>query len=139
LTDAALSPQHDGRHQLQGSVELVEALGSEKLVHFTIDASRLHATDTHLSIEEDLEPSAGEIGEQVTAVGVAKVPPAIKSTPTQSPRSTWRSRAPAAVRRRQRICPPDAVTRRLRQKRTAPPPRSAMQGCSRAVGGPIVR
>ncbi len=64
----------DGR-RLQGEVDLVEALGAEKLVHFRIDASRLQAGDARLSTEEDMELSSGEIGEEATTAGVARVPP----------------------------------------------------------------
>ncbi len=83
LTDAALSrerpgPPGEGRggqDLLQGDVDLVEALGAEKLVHFHIDASRLSATDARLSTEEDLDLTAGEIGAAASTAGVARVPP----------------------------------------------------------------
>jgi multiple sugar transport system ATP-binding protein len=65
----------EGGHRLQGEVDLVEALGAEKLVHFRIDASRLQAGDARLSTEEDTELSSGEIGEETTTAGVARVPP----------------------------------------------------------------
>jgi multiple sugar transport system ATP-binding protein len=61
--------------RLQGEVDLVEALGAEKLVHFRIDASRLSASDERLSTDEDVELTAGELAEQGAAVGVARVPP----------------------------------------------------------------
>jgi multiple sugar transport system ATP-binding protein len=93
LADAALESSDGGRHpreaedagkgpheeqngtRLQGEVELVEALGAEKLVHFRIDAARLQAGDERLSTDEDTELSSGEIGEATTAAGVARVPP----------------------------------------------------------------
>jgi multiple sugar transport system ATP-binding protein len=75
LTDAALSGQDGSRARLEGEVDLVEALGAEKLVHFRIDASRLQASDARLSTEEDLDLTQGEIGAQTTTAGVARVPP----------------------------------------------------------------
>ncbi len=69
-----LRPEHlpaagaadDGRPELRGEVDLVEALGSELLVHFTIDAKRVLAEGAH---EEDAEQllKSGE--------GVARVDP----------------------------------------------------------------
>lgn len=82
LADAALSERApaDGEQTnegacLQGEVDLVEALGAEKLVHFRIDASRLQASDERLSTDEDTELTTGELAEQGAAVGVARVPP----------------------------------------------------------------
>lgn len=77
LSDAALSDREpgDGNAHLQGEVDLVEALGAEKLVHFRIDASRLAASDERLSTDEDVELTTGELAEQGAAVGVARVPP----------------------------------------------------------------
>jgi multiple sugar transport system ATP-binding protein len=87
LADAALSEhartnggwangeQTNERARLQGEVDLVEALGAEKLVHFKIDASRLQASDERLSTDEDVELTAGELAEQGAAAGVARVPP----------------------------------------------------------------
>ncbi len=69
------SPPGDGNRRLQGEVDLVEALGAEKLVHFRIDASRLQAGDARLGTDEDTELSSGEIGQATTAAGVARVPP----------------------------------------------------------------
>jgi multiple sugar transport system ATP-binding protein len=75
LSDASLSGQEGPGARLRGDVDLVEALGAEKLVHFRIDASRLVASDARLSTEEDLELSEGEIGAAASATGVARVPP----------------------------------------------------------------
>ena len=75
LADAALAPTDDDGRRLRGEVDLVEALGAEKLIHFRIDASRLQAGDERLSTEEDVELSSGEISEATTAAGVARVPP----------------------------------------------------------------
>jgi multiple sugar transport system ATP-binding protein len=75
LTDASLSDREGSGTLLRGDVDLVEALGAEKLVHFHIDASRLEASDARLSTEEDLDLSEGEIGAAASAAGVARVPP----------------------------------------------------------------
>ncbi len=83
LADAALDSSDGARRpregdrggRLQGEVDLVEALGAEKLVHFRIDAARLQAGDARLGTEEDTELSSGEIGHATTAAGVARVPP----------------------------------------------------------------
>jgi multiple sugar transport system ATP-binding protein len=56
---------------LAGTVDLVEALGSELLVHFTIDAPRFRAEGT----ASDDEDAAAESGE-----GVARVDPGAKVT-----------------------------------------------------------
>ncbi len=45
LGDAALDADGTTSQRLQGTVDLVEELGAEKLVHFRIDAERLSATD----------------------------------------------------------------------------------------------
>jgi len=76
LTDASLSGQERSGARLQGDVDLVEALGAEKLIHFRIDASRLDARDVRLSTDEDLDLSEGEIGAAAITAGVARVPPA---------------------------------------------------------------
>jgi multiple sugar transport system ATP-binding protein len=78
LTDAAVA-EHDGagRH-LEGTVDLIEALGAEKLVHFHIDASRLHSSDARIGIEEEAETEglgSGEIAVSTMSAGVARVPP----------------------------------------------------------------
>jgi multiple sugar transport system ATP-binding protein len=41
--DLMIAPDHDADAVLKGDVELVESLGSEILVHFALDAARLHA------------------------------------------------------------------------------------------------
>ena len=63
--------------RLEGTVDLVEELGSETLVHFHIDAPRLSATDALLA-EADDEPETlgvGEIGAATATAGVARVAP----------------------------------------------------------------
>jgi ABC-type sugar transport system ATPase subunit len=81
LADAAQTQGDDGgHHRLEGSVDLVEELGSEKLVHFHIEASRLSATDA-LVATEDEDPDtleAGEIGSATATAGVARVNAASK-------------------------------------------------------------
>jgi multiple sugar transport system ATP-binding protein len=75
LGDAALGDdgERDGR-QLVGSVELVEALGSEKLVHFRLEAEHVRGVDVGAAQDaEGLE--AGEIA-AVNVNGVARVAPA---------------------------------------------------------------
>ena len=65
-----------GNRRLEGTVDLVEELGSEKLVHFHIDAARLSARPTRCSASEDEEPetlAAGEIGAATATAGVARV------------------------------------------------------------------
>ena len=56
---------HDGA-VLAVDTELVEALGSEQLLHFKLDASRIHAPD----VDEEKE-----IGEAVAGIGVARIEP----------------------------------------------------------------
>jgi len=76
LADAALAGEGSADGRLRGEVDLVEALGAEKLVHFRIDARRLDAHDERLSTDEDVELGAGEIGAAASTAGVARVPPA---------------------------------------------------------------
>jgi multiple sugar transport system ATP-binding protein len=75
LMDAALAEHDIEGRRLEGEVDLVEALGAEKLVHFRIDASRLEASDARLTTDEDLDLGTGEIGQMGAAAGVARVPP----------------------------------------------------------------
>jgi multiple sugar transport system ATP-binding protein len=75
LSDAALGGEgeRNGR-QLVGSVELVEALGSEKLVHFRLEAEHVRGVETAAAQDaEGLE--AGEIA-AANVNGVARVAPA---------------------------------------------------------------
>jgi multiple sugar transport system ATP-binding protein len=58
-----------------GSVELVEALGSEKLVHFRLEAEHVRGVETAAAQDaEGLE--AGEISAAANVNGVARVAPA---------------------------------------------------------------
>jgi multiple sugar transport system ATP-binding protein len=75
LADAGQVSDDGGNRRLEGTVDLVEELGSEKLVHFHIDAARLSTTDVLLA-SEDEEPEtleAGEIGSATASAGVARV------------------------------------------------------------------
>jgi multiple sugar transport system ATP-binding protein len=75
LADAGQVSADGGNRRLEGTVDLVEELGSEKLVHFHIDAARLSTTDALLA-SEDEEPEtleAGEIGSATASAGVARV------------------------------------------------------------------
>ncbi len=62
----ALAAGVDDGAVLAVDTELVEALGSEQLLHFTIDASRIHAPD----VDEEKE-----LGEAVAGIGVARIEP----------------------------------------------------------------
>ena len=79
LTDAAVEGQDGTGRYLEGRVDLIEALGAEKLVHFHIDASRIHGRDARIGIEEEEADesglAAGEIGAEMATAGVARVAP----------------------------------------------------------------
>jgi multiple sugar transport system ATP-binding protein len=65
---------------LEGDIELVESLGSEKLVHFRIDADRVHTIHAMTATDDDDEDPAGlqegEIGSAAMSTSVARVEPA---------------------------------------------------------------
>src|SRR5438034_6654068 len=70
------TPSGEDNSSLVGEVNLVEALGSDAIVHFTIDAPRVH-TEAAVSGEatgEEIELAAGELA--VAGEGVARVEPA---------------------------------------------------------------
>ncbi len=76
LGDAALDADGATSQRLQGTVDLVEELGAEKLVHFRIDAERLSASDELLAgAEEETEGvlGTGEIGTATATAGVARI------------------------------------------------------------------
>jgi multiple sugar transport system ATP-binding protein len=81
LSDAALAESEgaedgSGRRQLVGTVELVEALGSEKLVHFRLEAEHLRGLQTGVTAQGDAEGlEAGEIAGSANVNGVARVEP----------------------------------------------------------------
>jgi multiple sugar transport system ATP-binding protein len=81
LTDAAVDGHDGAGRTLKGTVDLIEALGAEKLVHFHIDASRVQSTDARIGLEVDDDPeglASGEIGAATMTAGVARVAPASK-------------------------------------------------------------
>jgi multiple sugar transport system ATP-binding protein len=100
LFDAAGSPQAS---RLESDVDLVEALGSELLVHFHMDAERVHAEAAELPPEEapaarrrggtarsaaeaaaEAEAAeAGEFGEALRAASVARLDPRSDAKPGQ--------------------------------------------------------
>ncbi|MGA7703487.1 MAG: sn-glycerol-3-phosphate ABC transporter ATP-binding protein UgpC [Solirubrobacteraceae bacterium] len=64
-----------GRH-LVGTVELVEALGSEKLVHFRLEAEHVRGLQTMMAAKGEAEGlEAGEIASATSVNGVARVDP----------------------------------------------------------------
>jgi multiple sugar transport system ATP-binding protein len=74
LTDLALDPEDRGGAVLSAEVRLVEALGSELMVHFRIDATRVHTDDTVAASEDqELEASSPEAEVSSFADGVARI------------------------------------------------------------------
>jgi multiple sugar transport system ATP-binding protein len=78
LTDDAAggSPGTRGS-RLEGDVDIIEALGSEKLVHFRIDAPRVQTADA-ISVDDGGEAhglSQGELGSSAMNESVARVEP----------------------------------------------------------------
>jgi multiple sugar transport system ATP-binding protein len=73
LTDAALDPGPRDGALLTGDIRLIEALGSELMVHFRIDATRVHSDDTAAATESD--ELGSEASDEVSsyADGVARV------------------------------------------------------------------
>jgi multiple sugar transport system ATP-binding protein len=77
LSDAKLSGSDGDRQHLVGAVELVEALGSEKLVHFRLEAEHVRGLQTAVIANDDAEGlEAGEIAGAANVNGVARVEPA---------------------------------------------------------------
>ncbi len=79
LHDAAGRGELPPGHRLEADVDVVEALGSERLIHFHLDISRLAAPGGGVGSAE-AEPDAGdlgagELGAAVTSAGVARVEP----------------------------------------------------------------
>ncbi len=86
LGDAALDADGATSQRLQGSIDLVEELGAEKLVHFRIDAERLSASDELLAgAEEETEGvlGTGEIGTATATAGVARIASRSQIAPDQ--------------------------------------------------------
>jgi multiple sugar transport system ATP-binding protein len=76
LGDAALGDASATGQRLHGTVDLVEELGAEKLVHFHIDAERLSASDELLAGDEEETEGlldSGEIGTATASAGVARI------------------------------------------------------------------
>jgi multiple sugar transport system ATP-binding protein len=83
LHDAELAGSVPPGRRLEGAVELVESLGSEKLVHFRLDAERIQAADATPDSDEHEDTAGlqqGEIGSATRSAGVARVEPASKLT-----------------------------------------------------------
>ena len=79
LADAALSGRAAEGQRLVAEIELVEELGSEKYVHFRIDAARVQLHTAVVVPGENLQSlSQGEIGSAAMTDGVARVAPASK-------------------------------------------------------------
>jgi multiple sugar transport system ATP-binding protein len=81
LHDAEAAGEVPSGRRLEGDVDIVEALGSERLIHFHLDASRVHASSV-LGADES-EPGAGglgvgELGASEMSSGVARVEPTSK-------------------------------------------------------------
>jgi len=70
---------------LTGEVELVEALGSELLVHFHVDAQRVHAEPAPGEVGDAAELSpgddAGELGQAARSASVARLDPRSRVKP----------------------------------------------------------
>jgi len=74
LQDAALDHAEPNGGTMVGDVKLVEALGSELMVHFRIDASRVHSADAVAASEDQDELADLAASELSTrATGVARV------------------------------------------------------------------
>ena len=71
LEDAALEPDSPPDRRLRGKVELTEALGSEVMVHFTVDAPPALTDDVRELAEDvgDERRAAGDAEEHTTMVG----------------------------------------------------------------------
>jgi multiple sugar transport system ATP-binding protein len=76
LADAELSPPRDGTRSLRGKVELVEELGSEKLVHFRSDTPALSPRASSPAGDAGGEQNlSDEPAEHEETLAVARVPP----------------------------------------------------------------
>ena len=75
--DGAVGKPVAGRNLLRGAVEVIESLGSEKLIHFRINARRVRADES--SSPGATQATPDEVGELIEAAfteGVARVQPA---------------------------------------------------------------
>jgi multiple sugar transport system ATP-binding protein len=66
---------------LHGDVELVEALGSEMLVHFHLDAPRVHAEPAEIDEEAGDAAEAGDLGQAARSEAVARLDPQTPAKP----------------------------------------------------------
>ncbi|HEX5267464.1 MAG TPA: sn-glycerol-3-phosphate ABC transporter ATP-binding protein UgpC [Acidimicrobiales bacterium] len=76
LSDAPPGPAPHPGHSLEGQVELVESLGSEKLVHFRVEGARLHTAGTAATTDDGEDPgllAQGEIGGAAFTAATARV------------------------------------------------------------------
>jgi multiple sugar transport system ATP-binding protein len=71
VEDVAAATSRDS--MLQGAVDLVESLGSEKLVHFRVDAERVGGVVGPATDDSGEGLDAGEIAATAAAVGTARV------------------------------------------------------------------
>jgi multiple sugar transport system ATP-binding protein len=78
LEDATLKPDSPADRRLKGKVELTEALGSEVMVHFSIDAAHAITEDVHelqADIGDDRAPGTGVASGTAGAVIVGRFGP----------------------------------------------------------------
>jgi multiple sugar transport system ATP-binding protein len=78
LDDATLKPDSLADRRLKGKVELTEALGSEVMVHFSIDATHAVTEDVHelqADIGTDRPPGSGVASGEAGAVVVGRFGP----------------------------------------------------------------
>jgi multiple sugar transport system ATP-binding protein len=78
LEDATLKPDSPADRRLKGKVELTEALGSEVMVHFSIDAAHAVTEDVHelqADIGDDRAPGSGVGSDAAGAVLVGRFGP----------------------------------------------------------------
>jgi multiple sugar transport system ATP-binding protein len=78
LHDAAAGGAIPSGRRLEGDVDVVEALGAERLVHFHLDAGRVQAPGALEDSDSDAgtgDLAAGELGAAAMNAGVARVEP----------------------------------------------------------------
>jgi multiple sugar transport system ATP-binding protein len=76
LSDAALADRDPGDATLEGDIQLVEALGSELMVHFQIDAASVRSEDVAAAgedVEERSDFTSGVSGLASRAAGIARI------------------------------------------------------------------
>ena len=70
LEDAELAADGESSQRIKGRIELVESLGSEKVVHFAVDAKPAVTDEIH---ELARDVGAGDVGRQLTGSGATLV------------------------------------------------------------------